>query len=411
MLLHDDAIARRFEPLASTRPLGEVRAGALLVRERWQHVLGVAALGFSSAPHLHGFAEFDAPAAFHAGVLPAGSWLVNTRALPFLTALPAGATSLRVAGRVAAVRVAGPLPLPLAGEVASGDPAWPAAWPGAEASVAGVWLDGVWDLVGTLAELLLQDIPALAARLGVAPWRPAAAEGAVVLGDHPVFLAPGAVVEPYTVLDTRTGPILVERDARIHAFTRIAGPCAIGPESQVTADRVGGCAIGPQCRVHGELSASILLGHANKAHDGFVGHSVLGRWVNLGAGTTTSNLRLSYGATSLWTPRGRQRTPLQFLGTFFGDHVKTGIGMGLQTGTVIGAGSSLFGAMPPTVVPPFRWGGGAPYAVHATDAFLSTATRAMARRQVAWTPAAHDWWRALAEEWGAAGPGGWAGGG
>lgn len=399
MLLHDDATARRFEPLASTRPLGEVRAGALLIRERWQHLLGVTPLGFSSAPHLGGFAEFDAPAAFHAGVLPAGSWLVNTRALPHLSRVPPGATCLRVAGRVAAIRVAGPLPLPIGGEVARDDDGWPASWPGDEAALDGVWLDGVWDLVGTLNALLLHDIPALAARLGIAPWRADGTPGAVVLGEHPVYVATGAVVEPFTVLDTRAGPILLERDARIHAFTRIAGPCAIGPESLVTADRVGGCAIGPQCRVHGELSASILIGHANKAHDGFVGHSVLGRWVNLGAGTTTSNLRLSYGATALWTPTGRRKTGEQFLGTFFGDHVKTGIGMGLQTGTVIGAGSSLFGAMPPTVVSPFRWGGRAPYEAHAAEAFLATAERAMARRQVAWTPAARAWWRGLADGW------------
>lgn len=410
MLLHDDATARGFEPLSSTRPLGEVRAGALLIRERWQHVLGVTALGFSSAPGLGGFAEFDAPAAFHAGVLPAGSWLVNTRALPHLALVPPGATSLRVAGRLAAVRVAGPLPLPLGGDVACEDDAWPAAWPGDEAALDGVWLEGVWDLVGTLHDLLVRDIPSLAGRLGVAPWRADSLARVEVLGEHPVYVAPGAVVEPFVVLDTRAGPILVERDARIHAFTRLAGPLAIGPESQVTADRIGGCAIGPQCRVHGELSTSILIGHANKAHDGFVGHSVLGRWVNLGAGTTTSNLRLSYGATSLWTPAGRRPTGQQFLGTFFGDHVKTGIGMALQTGTVIGAGSSLFRAMPPTVVPPFRWGGGAPYTPHDAGAFLATAERAMARRQVAWTPADRAWWRAMAEGWGTSGAAPWGAG-
>jgi UDP-N-acetylglucosamine diphosphorylase/glucosamine-1-phosphate N-acetyltransferase len=405
MLLHDDARARGFEPLATTRPLGEVRAGALLIRERWQQVLGDAPAGCSTAPHLHGFAEFDAPPVLGAGVLPAGQWLVNTRALPSLVRVPDAATLVRVAGRVAAVRVAVPLPLPLAAAVAAHDAAWPAAMGGETVSLDGHWLDDVWDLIGSLAPLLAQDIPVVAAALAIPRWTAERGAPVVVLGTHPVFVAPSAVVEPFTVVDATAGPVLVERDTTIQAFTRVVGPCAIGASCVVTADRIGGSAIGPQCRVHGELSASILLGHANKAHAGFVGHSVLGRWVNLGAGTTTSNLRHSYGPVPLWTPAGRRSSGLQFLGSFLGDHVKTGIGLCLQTGTVIGAGSSLHGAMPPSVVPPFRWGSGAPYAAHDATAFVATAERAMARRQAAWAPATRDWWAALAAAWGADGAG------
>jgi hypothetical protein len=95
-----------------------VRAGALLIRERWQQVLGVAPVGCSTAPHLRGFAEFDAPPVLEAGVLPAGQWLVNTRALPVLARVPGAATVVRVAGRVAAVRVADAIALPLAASVA-----------------------------------------------------------------------------------------------------------------------------------------------------------------------------------------------------------------------------------------------------------------------------------------------------
>lgn len=391
ILLHDDAAARQFEPFATTRPLGEVRAGALLIRERWCHVLREAARGFCSAPALAGFEEFDAPPALHAGMLPAGDWIVNTRALPHLTTVPAGVTRVQVAGRLAAVRVAAPVPLPLAAEAP-----WPEAEAGETASLEGGWLDGVWDLVGTLGALLPRDIAALAADAGLAPWVPAPTAGVVVLGAHPVFVEPEAVVEPLTVLDATAGPILVGRGTRVQAFTRVAGPCAIGAACLITADRIGGSAIGPQCRVHGELAASILIGHANKSHAGFVGHSVLGRWVNLGAGTTTSNLKLSYGPVSLWTPAGRRDTGLQFLGTFFGDHVKTGIGLRLSTGSVVGAGSALHGAMPPAVVPPFRWGGAAPYGAYAAEAFVTMAARAMARREVALSAAARAWWRALA---------------
>ncbi|HEX3867958.1 MAG TPA: hypothetical protein VHV78_14450, partial [Gemmatimonadaceae bacterium] len=104
-----------------------------------------------------------------------------------------------------------------------------------------------------------------------------------------------------------------------------------------------------------------------------------------GAGTTTSNLKNTYGPVSLWTPDGVRDTGLQFLGTFFGDHVKTGIGLRLSTGTVLGAGSNVYGAIPPRTVAPFSWGDAAPYSTHRVDKFLETASRVMARRHVSLT--------------------------
>jgi hypothetical protein len=131
------------------------------------------------------------------------------------------------------------------------------------------------------------------------------------------------------------------------------------------------------------MSNTIVTGHANKGHDGFVGHSILGRWVNLGAGTITSNLKNTYGTVQLWTPEGVRDTGLQFLGTLFGDHAKTGIGLTLTTGTVIGAGANVYGSrMPPKAVPPFAWGEAEQYADYRADKFLDVAERMMARRHV-----------------------------
>jgi hypothetical protein len=136
-------------------------------------------------------------------------------------------------------------------------------------------------------------------------------------------------------------------------------------------------------KVSGEMSVTLMLGQANKGHDGFVGHSVIGRWANLGAGTITSNLKNSYGEVSMWTPKGVARTGQQFLGSLIGDHVKTGIGTRLSTGSVIGAAANLFGTrMPPKYVAPFAWGDGEPWETFALDRFLSVATRVMARRSV-----------------------------
>jgi len=204
-----------------------------------------------------------------------------------------------------------------------------------------------------------------------------------VLGAHPIYVEAGAVVEPLVVMDATAGPLLVRRGATIAAFTRLVGPLFVDEGSSVGGGKVANCSIGPVCRVHGELSAAVFLGHSNKAHDGFVGHSIVGRWANVGAGTITSNLKNTYGTVTLWTPAGMRDTGMQFLGTLFGDHVKTGIGVCLTTGTVLGAGANVYGsAMPPKVVPPFAWGDGVPYASYDLARFVQTVERMMARRQM-----------------------------
>ncbi len=157
----------------------------------------------------------------------------------------------------------------------------------------------------------------------------------------------------------------------------------MGRDSILTTDRIAASAIGDECRVHGEVVSTILLGHCNKSHDGFLGHSYLGRWVNLGAGTITSNLKNTYGSVNAWTAKGEIDTGLQFLGTLFGDHAKTGIGTPFTTGSMVGAGANVFGAvMPPKVVSPFSWGERAPYSTYRLDKFLEAAGRMMSRRHV-----------------------------
>lgn len=402
IVLYDDRVARGFEPFATSRPLGEMRAGALLIRERWERVLGDRAHGFIAAPHLRGFAEFEAPVGLTGAEVPAGAWVVNSRALPFLGGVQPTASVVTISGRVAARRIddaSALAPFVTAlhdGSFALEDEAAPPDGTGdaaAAVEIEGVWLDEVWDIVGQLPLLLARDIPCLATSLSAQPMASATHEGVVVIGGHGVHLEPGATVEPMTVFDTTAGPVLLRRGAHVQAFTRVVGPCYIGCDTVVAAGRVAGSSIGDQCRVHGELSSSVFVGHANKGHDGFVGHSILGRWVNLGAGTTTSNLKNSYGPVSLWTPSGVRNTGLQFLGTLFGDHVKTGIGLRLTTGCVLGVGANVLDSMPPKVVAPFAWGVGAPYDRFDREKFLHTAGRMMARRGVTLHDAAAAWWR------------------
>ncbi len=380
LYLYDDAVARRFEPFALTRPAGELRAGAELVRRRWERALGTRAAGFVGAEHLATFEEFDAPPAA-AGALPAGAVVANARCAVRLAPADAGADVWRCGGRVAAVRLREPLPV---ARLAGGDVALDAlAGDGRAADADGWWMDAVWDYVAHLQPMLADDVAVLGAECD------AVEHGAAVVGGaHPVYVERGATVEPYVVFDASAGPVLVRRGATVHAFTRVVGPCFVGEGSTVTADRISGCSIGEVSRVHGEISASIVLGHANKSHDGFVGHSYLGRWANLGAGTTTSNLKNTYGTVALWTPEGVRDTGLQFLGTLLGDHAKTGIGLRLTTGSVVGAGANVYDRMPPKFTPPFSWGGGEPYGAYDVERFVRVAARAMQRRGVALAPGA-----------------------
>jgi UDP-N-acetylglucosamine diphosphorylase/glucosamine-1-phosphate N-acetyltransferase len=366
-------MARRCEPFALSRPLGEVRAGALLIRERWTRVLAAEAVGWCGSGHLKSFSEFDAPAAMTDGaVLPAGTVVVNTRCIPALVPVPGAAGRWLCDGHVAGVRLREATPVSV---FADGTAQLNAlSTDGPDLAIDGWWLERSWDLIRHLTAMLTADITQLGR--GVA-WAPA---HVTILGSHPVFVEEGAAIEPFVVCDATTGPILVRRGAQVSAFTRLVGPCMIGIHSHVLGGRVTGSSIGDHCRVQGEMSTSILFGHANKGHDGFVGHSVLGRWANLGAGTTTSNLKNTYGQVQAWAPDGAQDTGMQFLGTLVGDHAKTAIGTRLSTGTVVGTGANVLTAgLSPKVIAPFAFG----EETYRLDKFLDVAFRVMARRQVA----------------------------
>jgi UDP-N-acetylglucosamine diphosphorylase / glucose-1-phosphate thymidylyltransferase / UDP-N-acetylgalactosamine diphosphorylase / glucosamine-1-phosphate N-acetyltransferase / galactosamine-1-phosphate N-acetyltransferase len=167
----------------------------------------------------------------------------------------------------------------------------------------------------------------------------------------------------------------------VRSFTRLGGPAYVGPGSTLLGGPFAAVSIGPMCKVHGEMEETIVLGYSNKAHDGFLGHACLGRWVNLGAMTTNSDLKNNYGRIRMWTPSGDADTGLVKLGCLLGDHVKTGIGALLNTGTVVGAGSNLFGSeLPPKYVPPFSWGSGSELVAYDVERFLAVAGTVMGRR-------------------------------
>lgn len=208
-----------------------------------------------------------------------------------------------------------------------------------------------------------------------------------VIGDPShIFLEPGATVHA-SVLNTTNGPIWIGEGAEVMEGSLLRGPIALGAHGQFKMGTkvYGPCAFGPGCRVGGEVTNSVMLGHSNKGHDGFLGNSVLGEWCNLGAGTNNSNLKNTYGRVKLWSYAGEnmQDTGLQFCGLIMGDHSKSGIATMFNTGTTVGVCANVFGeGYPPKRIPSFAWGGASGFDTYEFERATETAHRVMARRDV-----------------------------
>lgn len=391
LFLFDDRRARRWAPFTLTRPVGELLFGCLTQRERAEAVFGVPCQGHVTRTALLGFDEPDAArgvALPEVGATGARLLLSSRAVVEFQElALPDGPARLAIGDACVGWLLPDGAPLPSEGGIR--DPrSGPLAGPTIE--LRGRVLEHPWDLVAENPGRITADVQHF--------WpEDADVEGVFRIGDGIVSLAEGAVIEPGVHLDVRTGPIRLARGVRVEGPARLTGPLFVGESTRVLGGAVGTSSFGPTCVVRGEVADSIFLGYDNKAHDGHLGHALLGRWVNLGAFTTNSDLKNNYRPVRVWTLDGEVDTGLLKVGCFVGDHVKTGIGTVLNTGTVIGAGSNVFGGMmPPTVVPPFSWGAGPDLRDHRFAKFLEAAERAMARRGQELTPGVA---RILQEGW------------
>ena len=192
------------------------------------------------------------------------------------------------------------------------------------------------------------------------------------------------MVEPFVFADTRGGPVMIDQGAIVHAFSRLEGPCYVGKESWIAGAKLrAGSTIGPCCRIGGEVEASIVQGYSNKYHDGFLGHSYLGEWVNLAAATQTSDLRNDYDVVRLTINGQRISTGTNKAGSYIGDHTKTGLGALLNTGSTVGAFANVLpsGSLAPPVIPSFtRVQDGDLRELWDLRKLFSTAARVMQRR-------------------------------
>jgi UDP-N-acetylglucosamine diphosphorylase/glucosamine-1-phosphate N-acetyltransferase len=247
--------------------------------------------------------------------------------------------------------------------------------------VGGAVVRRPWDLVDRNGQQIIDDFP-WAAEAEAVGGRP---PGVALVGPADrLAIDPSARLDPMVALDTTTGPVVVGAGAVVGAMSHLVGPCFVGPGTHVLGGRVRpGTSLGPHCRVGGEVEASIVQGYSNKAHDGFLGHSFVGEWVNLAAGTHTGDLRNDYGTISVPADGVPLNTGRVKVGSFVGDHARTGLGVLLNCGSALGAFAAVLptGRYAPRDVPPFTRHGPDGFAENLDLGALFAAADTMMRRR------------------------------
>jgi UDP-N-acetylglucosamine diphosphorylase/glucosamine-1-phosphate N-acetyltransferase len=401
-LFEDPAVAG-LEPVALSRPAFDLLCGLTPLADKQLRHFGRSPWGAFVRPPLADLVRAERPglSVNDPKWLAAGpTALVNARWLPPpLPRAPADGPHVALAGGEVAYAVLGPEQL--AGTTAANLPArlddWRRSLP--QRPAGGRVIAHLWDLVDFNGEQIIEDYRA-AGPESHAGRRPA--NFSLVGPSEDLLLDPTATVDPLVVADTTGGPVVVAAGATVHAFTRLEGPCYVGPGTHVLGAKVrAGTTLGPNCRVGGEVEASIIQGHSNKYHDGFLGHSYVGEWVNLAAGTHTGDLRVDYGEVSVSVNGRRVGTGLTKVGSFLGDHVKTGLGVLLNAGTTAGPFAHLLpcGRLLPRRVPAFAVCSHTGVSEAADPAGLfATAAVVSARRGKEFTPQHEALFRAIYDQ-------------
>lgn len=205
-----------------------------------------------------------------------------------------------------------------------------------------------------------------------------------VINAKNIFIDKGAKVE-CSYLNASAGPIYIGKDAEVMEGCMIRGPFSLGEHSQLKmgAKIYGPTTVGPESKAGGEINNSVIFGNSNKAHDGFLGNSVIGEWCNLGADTNNSNLKNNYAPVKLWNYSAEkfETTGLTFCGLIMADHSKCGINTMFNTGTVVGVSANIFGAgFPRNFIPDFSWGGAGGFTTYKLNDVFGTADRVFERR-------------------------------
>ncbi|MEX0717548.1 MAG: putative sugar nucleotidyl transferase [Planctomycetaceae bacterium] len=390
--LYEDGSAGDLGPIALLRPVFELVCGRFTQRERVLRAFGAREWSVFVRPYLAETYREEFPQAAvndESRLSREPTLLINGRWLPTPESLAAiRHDEVGVIDDSVAYLTLDPLEASLLSDISWDDALARIARTRRFVPAGGKLIHRPWDLIEHNAAQLVSDFHALRD----AHSRCEAPSQAAVLGPpENVAIDPAAQVDPFVVIDARHGPVTIDAGAKIQAFTRLEGPCHIGRDSQIFRANVReGTTIGPVCRVGGEIEESILHGHVNKYHDGFLGHSYVCPWVNLGALTTNSDLKNDYSAVKVPLVGEAIDTGSTKVGCFIGDHTKTAIGSLFNTGSSVGIMCLILpgGELLPKHVPSFSrvWHG---ELVEPWDLArnLDTAQAAMFRRGTKLTPA------------------------
>lgn len=371
IILFDSDIRDHLLPLTYFRPVGELRVGILSIREKWEHWMGNK-VSYITEDHLTDHYQLEIGEenlVINASVLPSGPLCRLLRNMEFsdayvhndeLIAAKLDRKQLQKLINDEEVDALHTLPLE---------------------DIELHKINRLSDLIQLNALALESDFHLLTAGRTSQPL----SSSNRVIAPERIFLEEGAIVEGAT-LNARSGPIYIGAHAEVMEGASIRGATAIGAYSKVKmgAQLYGATTIGPWCRVGGEIEQSIFQGYSNKAHHGFLGHSFIAEWCNIGAGTSVSNLRNDYQEIKLWNyaTTSFEPTGQQFCGLVLGDHARLGINMMINTGTSIGIASNLYGShYPRNFIPPFTESGSATINTYDLEHAVRSMEQMMARRQ------------------------------
>lgn len=380
IILFDDESRERMLPLSYTRPVAELRTGIFSIRERWEKLLQGKASFITSEylSHKYPMVLADDNFVINGAVLP------NDRLLRLIEQLEPNEALMDDTNLIAARLNRSQFDHLFREESVD--------------QIAGIELGNTpfihlsypWDLFLSLRAMIEYDFQLVTQGR---KSQELASNNTVIAIDN-IFVEEGAQVTCAT-LNAQPGPIYIGKDAQIMEGAIIRGPVSIGEGTIVKMGAMiyGPTAIGPHCKVGGEIKESVLQANTNKAHEGFLGNSILGEWCNLGAGTSVSNLKNNYSTVRMWDYNSETMldSGLQFLGLVMGDHTKAGINSMFNTGTLAGVASNIFGAgYPPKFIPSFSWGGAQGFVTHRLDEAIETARLVTARRDTTFSKADED---------------------
>lgn len=378
IILFDSDNRDHLLPLTATRPIGELRLGILTLREKWERWLN-GTVSYITQEYLQEKFPIlieEENLIINGAILPNAPLCARIKQLGLNQAL-------LYQGELVAARLNEARFESLIGEEEVSE----LEGIEIEASVPIQAINRLWDLTRLNGQALQDDFELLTKGKKSAPLP----ESNRVIGSlDKIFLEKGVKIE-CCILNTTGGPIYIGADTEVMEGCMIRGAAAFGSGCIVKmgAKIYGPTTIGPGCRVGGEITRSIMIGNSNKAHDGYLGDSVLGEWCNLGADTNNSNLKNNYSEVRLWDyETGKfEYTGVQFAGLFMGDHSKCAINTMFNTGTVVGVAANVFGAgFPRNFVPDFSWGGpDSPYRTYKFAEVCETAAIVMARRNMQFT--------------------------